>query len=114
MNTRQSINRALSPEALPDSRLAGGDPSAKETVRMHTTPDLPTQSTLLTVNGVAKMLACSPRTVYRLVDAGRIPQPVKIGGMVRWPRELLEKWIAQGCPVANSARNGQYLARKGR
>ena len=70
----------------------------------------PPQSAMLTATGVAAMLVCSPRTVYRLVDAGRIPPPVKIGGMVRWPRESLEQWIADGCPVP---KNGQNLARNG-
>ncbi len=78
--------------------------------KQNISPNLPSQPAMLTATGVAAMLACSPRTVYRLVDAGRIPPPAKIGGMVRWPRELLEQWIAEGCPVPtnghNSARNG--------
>ena len=54
---------------------------------------------MLTVDGVAALLVCSPRTVYRLVDTGRIPRPVRIGGMIRWPREPFERWVAQGCPL---------------
>ena len=77
----------------------------------HPRANLPSQSAMLTATGVAAMLACSPRTIYRLVDAGRIPGPVRIGGMVRWPRKLLEQWILDGCPVP---RNGQNLAQKGR
>ncbi len=76
----------------------------------HNIPDQPTQPPMLTVDGVAKMLACSPRSVYRLADAGRIPPPVRIGGLVRWPRALLEQWIADGCPVP---RNRQNWAKKG-
>ena len=57
------------------------------------------KATMLTVNDVAKLLACSPRTVYRLADQGNIPQPAKIGGMVRWSRALLEQWITDGCPT---------------
>jgi len=53
---------------------------------------------MLTIDGVAAMLACSPRTVHRLVDTGRIPRPVRLGGMIRWPREPFERWVAQGCP----------------
>ena len=53
---------------------------------------------MLTVHDVARMLNCSVRTVYRLVDTGRMPRPVKLGGMVRWPREAVESWIGQGCP----------------
>ena len=62
-------------------------------------PDRSPHSPMLTVTGVADMLACSPRSIYRLADAGRIPPPVRIGGLVRWPRAVLEKWIAEGCPV---------------
>ena len=53
---------------------------------------------MLTVHDVARMLNCSVRTVYRLVDTGRMPRPVKLGGMVRWPRGAVESWINEGCP----------------
>lgn len=55
-------------------------------------------SAMLTVHDVARMLNCSARTVYRLTDSGRIPRPVKLGALVRWPREAVEQWIADGCP----------------
>ena len=54
---------------------------------------------MLTVHDVARMLNCSVRTVYRLVDSGRMPRPVKLGALVRWPREAIEHWIDDGCPV---------------
>ena len=59
---------------------------------------------MLTVDGVAAMLACSPRTVYRLSDRGRIPPPVRLGGLVRWPNATIEKWVAEGCPAQSRAR----------
>ena len=55
---------------------------------------------MLTVHDVARMLNCSVRTVYRLCDSGRMPRPVKLGALVRWPREQVEAWIADGCPEA--------------
>ena len=58
------------------------------------------QPAMLTVNDLAEMLNCSARTVYRLTDSGRIPRPVKLGGLVRWPRKKIEHWIAAGCPKA--------------
>ena len=57
---------------------------------------------LLTVRDVAEMLNCSPRTVYRLSDSGRMPKPAKLGSLVRWPRQLIERWIEEGCPKAES------------
>ena len=56
------------------------------------------QAALLDVNDVACTLNCSPRSVYRLSDAGRMPQPVKLGALVRWSRDAVERWIREGCP----------------
>ena len=54
---------------------------------------------LISVCAVAKMLQVTPRTVYRLADAGKIPRPLKIGKSVRWKRSELEQWIENGCPI---------------
>jgi excisionase family DNA binding protein len=56
-----------------------------------------TFAVLLDVKGVAALLTCSTRHVYRLTDAGRMPPPVRIGALVRWPRRTVEDWIAGGC-----------------
>ena len=40
---------------------------------------------LLDVQGVGQMCRCSTRHVYRMSDAGRMPSPVKLRGLVRWP-----------------------------
>ena len=53
---------------------------------------------MLTVHDVARMLNCSARTIYRLTDSGRMPRPVKLNALVRWPREVVQQWIADGCP----------------
>jgi excisionase family DNA binding protein len=53
---------------------------------------------LLDVQAVAEMLGCSPRHVYRLSDAGRMPSPVKLGALVRWSAAAVRDWIDQGCP----------------
>lgn len=57
------------------------------------------QPAMLTVHDVGRMLNCSSRTVYRLADSGRMPRPVKLGALVRWPREAIEQWISDSCPV---------------
>ena len=54
---------------------------------------------LLDVRVVATLLHCSPRHVYRLADADRMPAPVRLGGLVRWRRQAVESWIADGCPA---------------
>ena len=60
---------------------------------------------MLTVDQVARMLCCSPRTVRRLTDAGRMPRPVRLGSLLRWPRENIENWISQGCPRREGRRS---------
>ncbi|MBI4583927.1 MAG: helix-turn-helix domain-containing protein [Planctomycetes bacterium] len=53
---------------------------------------------LLSVRAVGALLSCSERHVRRLSLSGRMPQPVRIGSLVRWRREEIEEWIAAGCP----------------
>jgi len=53
---------------------------------------------LFDVQAVATLLGISPRTVYRLSDAGRMPAPVKLGALVRGNRAALVSWIADGWP----------------
>ena len=74
-----------------DERNVGGDRTPRES------------SVMLDVQGVAALLSCSTRHIYRLADMGRMPRPVKLGALVRWSRAVILDWIAQGCP---SCRNG--------
>ena len=67
------------------------------------------RTAMLTVDDVAGELKCSTRTVYRLADSGRIPRPVKLGALVRWPRRVLEQWVADDCP--SCAKRGASHAR---
>jgi excisionase family DNA binding protein len=53
---------------------------------------------MLDIEALAEVLGVSSRHVRRLVDAGRCPQPVRLGGCVRWPRHVVEAWVADGCP----------------
>lgn len=61
---------------------------------------------LLDVRGVAAMLHCSSRHVYRLADSGKMPRPLKLGQLCRWSRAQLGQWIADGCPPVRSVRGG--------
>lgn len=64
---------------------------------------------MLSVDDIANdYLGCSSRHVRRLADAGRMPRPIKLGSLVRWPRSVIEQWIADGCPnVRNLAKGGR-------
>jgi excisionase family DNA binding protein len=53
---------------------------------------------LLTASQVASMLSVSRRQVWRLASAGILPGRVKIGKLVRWRRDEIERWIVKGCP----------------
>jgi excisionase family DNA binding protein len=66
----------------------------------------PSTAQLLDVRAVAALLDCSPRHVYRLADAGRMPAPVRIGALVRWRRTVLDSWLVAGCPATRPAENG--------
>ncbi len=49
---------------------------------------------LLTVNDVAKRMKLSTRSIWRLVDAGSIVSPIKIGGSIRWRSTDFNHWLA--------------------
>jgi len=60
---------------------------------------VPTPPKLIDVQGVAELLTCSKRHVNRLSDAGKMPRPVRLGGLIRWNAGAIEDWIAAGCPA---------------
>ena len=62
------------------------------------------ESALLDVQQVAAMLRCSVRHVYRLADSAQMPRPVKLGALVRWRRDEIDNWIADGCPTCRKGR----------
>jgi predicted DNA-binding transcriptional regulator AlpA len=62
---------------------------------------------MLGIPDVAKLLQCSERHVTNLRKEGRIPPPVKLGTLVRWPRKVIEDWIAAGCPAMADVQRGR-------
>lgn len=61
---------------------------------------------LLDARAVANLLACAPRTVWRMRDAGKMPRPVRLGSLVRWRRDDIHAWIIAGCPACRSVKGG--------
>ena len=59
--------------------------------------DFATLPPLIDVQTVAALLDCSPRHVYRLSDAERMPRPFKLGSLVRWRKDDIRQWIENGC-----------------
>lgn len=50
---------------------------------------------LLDVKQTAVLCGCSPRHVFNLVTAGKLPAPVKLGRLVRWRTATLKAWLAE-------------------
>ena len=54
---------------------------------------------LLSAKALGKMLSLSARTIWRLRSSGKMPEPVKVGGAIRWRLEAdIKPWIRMGCP----------------
>jgi predicted DNA-binding transcriptional regulator AlpA len=53
-----------------------------------------TANVLLDSHEVAALLQCSVRHIHRLSAKGRIPPPIRLGGLVRWDRSVIEQWVA--------------------
>jgi prophage regulatory protein len=64
------------------------------------TPDTTTSAEplLIPVEHVGAILNVSTRTVWRLLSTKRLPEPIRIGGSVRWRLDQVRQWIAAGCP----------------
>ena len=57
---------------------------------------------LLRASDVAKLLSVSTRTIWRMRDAGELPQPVRLGSgnIIRWRRCDIEDFIRNGLQAA--------------
>jgi excisionase family DNA binding protein len=55
---------------------------------------------LITAAEFASLLQVSTRTLWRLRSEGRVPEPVRLGGAVRWRLDEVKKWIAGGCRMS--------------
>lgn len=67
-----------------------------------------TEAMLLDVREVASALHCSRRHIQRLADSGRMPAPLRLGCLVRWRRDEILQWIADGClPIGRGPTNAR-------
>lgn len=74
---------------------------------MPTSESLPQR--MIDAGEVATILKVSTRTVWRLVSADELPQPIRFGGNVRWQLADIEAWIEA---QANAARASLRRRRK--
>jgi excisionase family DNA binding protein len=52
---------------------------------------------LYRVDDVAQLLQCSTRNIWKLSDAGAMPELVRVGRLVRWRVKDIDTWISSGC-----------------
>ena len=64
------------------------------------------RKSMLNVRDLAIRWSCSTRHVRRLITAHRIPQPIKLGSLIRWPLPVIEEWEREGCPKASKQTGG--------
>lgn len=62
------------------------------------------EAILLPAKQVAVLLQISQRTLWRLLSLGEIVSPVRVGRSVRWRKEELLRWVAEGCPTRAAKR----------
>jgi excisionase family DNA binding protein len=54
---------------------------------------------MLTPKQFAKRLSISVSQFWKMLSAGKIPAPVRLGERIlRWSSEEVSKWIDAGCP----------------
>jgi len=58
-----------------------------------------TQLQMIDVNELSTILSVSKRTIWRMVSNGKLVEPIRIGGSIRWKLSDIETWISQGCPA---------------
>lgn len=59
----------------------------------------PTTTELYDVTDLARILKVSSRHIFRMLDAGQIPPPIRIGTKIlRWDKEDILRWISNRCP----------------
>ncbi|HPF41300.1 MAG TPA: helix-turn-helix domain-containing protein [Phycisphaerae bacterium] len=50
---------------------------------------------LLTVKQVALRVGVSERAIWKWIQTGQFPQPIRISRSVRWDEATLNSWIAE-------------------
>ena len=102
-----SRHKKKKPQARPRPSIDHDSRSVPMEVLLEQGPDYPPASAfgdeagptvvplLLTVTEVCALLKISRSTLIRLENAGTLPGRVKLGGQVRYHREVVEKWLLQ-------------------
>ena len=60
---------------------------------MKTDPSDLSPRPLLTAKELAELLGVSLRSIWRRKNDGTLPKPVRLGRIVRWHRQSVERWL---------------------
>ncbi len=60
---------------------------------------------LIPAEKVAELLGISKRTLWRLLSSGKLPEPIRLGGIIRWNAEDIEEWVRNGCRSPQNRNN---------
>jgi predicted DNA-binding transcriptional regulator AlpA len=60
------------------------------------------ETLLIDADEVARRVDVSPRTVWRLNSAGKLPKPVAVGGSRKWRADEIRRWVEAGCPARSA------------
>ena len=60
-----------------------------------TNADSQTDAEMISASELADMLGVKPRSVSRWACAGKLPKPLKVGGVRRWRRSTIELWMKE-------------------
>lgn len=53
---------------------------------------------LLSARALGQILSLSKRQIFRLNSCGKLPEPLRIGGSVRWAESTIAAWLEAGAP----------------
>ena len=71
---------------------------------MATAPDAPSEiAPTIVLADVRRVLRVSRHTVDRMCRRKEFPRPFKVGGLRRWLRADIEKWIAERAAAAQQS-----------
>jgi predicted DNA-binding transcriptional regulator AlpA len=65
------------------------------------------QSQLLNMQEVADIFRVSTRHLRLVLKRGEFPQPIRLGGCIRWSRKTIDDWIASGCKSERRDESGE-------
>ena len=73
---------------------------------------MPTTPDVLTIDQLARYLQITRSTLYKLVQAGRVPGK-KVGRQWRFQRDAIDKWLADS-PLETAPYTSRATSRAGR